>query len=184
MTVSVETRAASVYRCYNAESDLLYVGMSIHPARRLTEHVGKAWWRDVAAVTVAHYEDVRQAAAAERQAIETERPEWNVTYSMGSAPRMAGGGVQVKEPVYLGMCLGPTCSRLEYAVICVEDRSGRQWRVCACCYGSLATTGEVFPEFRVDRVAYNSWEATVEFHRAAGYSAPGWGTAPATGPTP
>jgi hypothetical protein len=69
----------SLYRMFNREGELLYVGISNHFARRLDDHFGEKEWRpDVATVTVEHYPNRGTAMAAEALAIANEAPRHNL----------------------------------------------------------------------------------------------------------
>lgn len=69
-----------LYRFYDADERLLYVGISLHAAHRASEHRGdKAWWGDVARMDVEHLADRAEALKAERRAIRNERPVYNIT---------------------------------------------------------------------------------------------------------
>lgn len=71
------TRPAAVYRLYDTEGALLYVGSSFDPDRRLVDHRRKAWGRLIARRTVEWHPDRDAADAAESRAIETEHPQYN-----------------------------------------------------------------------------------------------------------
>lgn len=71
----------AVYRLFNAGRDLLYVGMSSSPGTRWESHArSQPWWAPdrVALCEVVWYETRPKAAEAERQAIRTENPRYNV----------------------------------------------------------------------------------------------------------
>lgn len=71
-------RSASVYRCFDIEGHLLYVGHSTRVLGRLAEHSAtKDWWKRVANVTVEHFDSRIEASTAEAAAIAAERPEMN-----------------------------------------------------------------------------------------------------------
>lgn len=70
---------ATVYRIYDADGRLLYVGMSINAVQRLAAHrYQQEWWPRVARVDIEHFVGRKAAARAEALAIETEAPEFNV----------------------------------------------------------------------------------------------------------
>lgn len=78
------TRPNVLYRFWNAKDQLLYVGITVNPGSRWQTHErDKAWWADVARVTVEHFPDRTSVEAAEREAIRTERPLHNITHSLG-----------------------------------------------------------------------------------------------------
>lgn len=67
-----------LYRLYDENDRLLYVGIS-HSARfRLMQHVRKVWWKDVSRKEVEKHPNRKAALQAEKTAVHTERPIWNV----------------------------------------------------------------------------------------------------------
>lgn len=69
----------TLYRFFAADDTLLYVGLTINPGRRMEKHIGtKAWWRDVALITMEQHVDHASLRTAERTAIRTEAPLHNV----------------------------------------------------------------------------------------------------------
>jgi predicted GIY-YIG superfamily endonuclease len=72
----------TLYRFYNDESELLYVGLSINPGKRFERHkTEKPWWDDIAHIDLEHFDNLDELRAAERTAIQTERPEHNIRMS-------------------------------------------------------------------------------------------------------
>lgn len=71
----------SLYRFYDADGALLYVGITSRGPYRWQEHEAhRAWWALVASSRVEHFEDRDEAASAERAAIRAEKPLHNVTH--------------------------------------------------------------------------------------------------------
>jgi len=71
---------------FDAEGSLLYVGRSSRGPRRFGEHrMNQRWWRSVETVKVEHFDFEREAVDAERLAIESEQPRFNVVYSGAAA---------------------------------------------------------------------------------------------------
>lgn len=71
-------RRCAVYRHYDAEGLLLYVGISIDPDTRQKQHRdGANWWRFSSTCDVDWYLTESDAAAAERKAIVHEAPIFN-----------------------------------------------------------------------------------------------------------
>ena len=69
----------SVYRIYDREGALLYVGMGRNPAGRWASHSEQhEWWQRAARFRVEWFETRKGAAAAEREAIRSEDPECNI----------------------------------------------------------------------------------------------------------
>jgi hypothetical protein len=70
----------SLYRLYDRQGALLYVGISVSALRRLSEHSqDKSWWDEVVSITLVRYPDRRSAEAAELWVIANEVPVHNVT---------------------------------------------------------------------------------------------------------
>jgi predicted GIY-YIG superfamily endonuclease len=81
----VRFKKCAVYRLYNARRELLYVGISQRPRKRMVEHAAdKTWWGEVdpAATEVVWLVDVRAARVEERRAIRDELPKYNVTHQV------------------------------------------------------------------------------------------------------
>jgi excisionase family DNA binding protein len=73
------TASHTLYRFFDADGALLYVGRTIAPARRWREHERHSdWFADVATVTRIVYPDAASLADAEREAIREECPLHNV----------------------------------------------------------------------------------------------------------
>ncbi len=78
----------TLYRVYDTNKDLLYVGISGNPARRLEEHQAhKTWWHDATIVLLCHYPTRVAAAEAEQAAIRSENPVYNVA-GVGAAAHL------------------------------------------------------------------------------------------------
>lgn len=68
-----------VYRMYDEDSQLLYVGISKTLATRLTQHHrDKPWSHEIASVVGKRYSSRDAARAAEIEAIRTENPRYNI----------------------------------------------------------------------------------------------------------
>lgn len=85
----------SLYRFYDSEGALLYVGITEVGAMRWNQHrKSKHWWSDVASTTVEHFRTRPEALEAEKQAIIAERPIHNVVHNRevtrATTPRTSG----------------------------------------------------------------------------------------------
>lgn len=68
-----------LYRFYSKTGQLLYVGITMNVEQRFQAHRHtKAWWDTVVGITLEHYPNREELAAAERRAIEVERPLHNI----------------------------------------------------------------------------------------------------------
>lgn len=72
-----------LYRFYNADDQLLYLGISLSAAQRAAQHRDeKSWWPEVVRMDVEHLPvDRRGALEVERGAIQRERPIHNVIWN-------------------------------------------------------------------------------------------------------
>lgn len=71
-----------LYRFYNATGQLLYVGITMDPPTRFRGHAeAKEWWAQVSGITVENYQSRNELAAAERRAIQVERPLHNIIHN-------------------------------------------------------------------------------------------------------
>lgn len=68
----------ALYRFFDADDRLLYVGISDQPIRRWAGHTERRWWREARTCTVQWYGSRHEAAAAEKHAITHEDPVHNV----------------------------------------------------------------------------------------------------------
>lgn len=68
----------ALYRFFDADGDLLYVGIAMNPRSRFNGHASdKEWWPQVARKTVQWYPSRVLADAAETEAIALEKPRYN-----------------------------------------------------------------------------------------------------------
>jgi predicted GIY-YIG superfamily endonuclease len=80
----------ALYRLYDANGGLLYVGVTDNLKVRLATHAkAKPWWPSVVRKTVAWHVTRTSALTAEAAAIRAEVPLHNIVY--GTAPAIAGG---------------------------------------------------------------------------------------------
>jgi excisionase family DNA binding protein len=69
----------ALYRFFDGDDALLYVGRTVAPSRRWLEHARAAtWWDDVAKVTRENFPSADDLDDAERDAIHDERPLHNI----------------------------------------------------------------------------------------------------------
>lgn len=73
-----ERHSTSLYRMFDSDGVLLYVGITSSPKRLGQHQRNSAWWLAVARVEVEHYPTRADALAAEADAIRTEGPTHNV----------------------------------------------------------------------------------------------------------
>lgn len=69
----------TLYRYFDASGRLLYVGITQRGHRRSQEHAETAsWWPKVASQTLEHFDTHAEVEAAEKKAIHTEKPIYNI----------------------------------------------------------------------------------------------------------
>jgi excinuclease UvrABC nuclease subunit len=68
-----------VYRIYDSDGSLLYVGMGNNPMNRWASHAAQhAWWAEAASFRVEWYSTRKEAADVEKAAIRDEDPKHNI----------------------------------------------------------------------------------------------------------
>lgn len=76
------SEVTTLYRLFDCDRRLLYVGISRNPGRRFMEHYAdKFWWEDVHDIKLERYYTREDALDAERSAIQSERPLYNKTHN-------------------------------------------------------------------------------------------------------
>lgn len=71
----------ALYRHFDADGYLLYVGISLAPLARTRQHrLTSAWIRDVVRVDIEWYASRRRAERAEWEAIRAEKPLYNLAF--------------------------------------------------------------------------------------------------------
>lgn len=72
------SRRTALYRLFDTEGRLLYIGIAFNPDNRWAGHgASKSWWVDVAEKRIEWHETRSAAVAAERAAIASELPLYN-----------------------------------------------------------------------------------------------------------
>ena len=71
-------RPVALYRHYDRQGRLLYVGITDNMTRRSKEHSGNDWWKEVDDTRVQYLDTRPHAEALERVAIQFEKPLHNV----------------------------------------------------------------------------------------------------------
>lgn len=89
----------AVYRLYNTNGELLYVGISSRPEARWMQHLAtKDWWRDVSRFSIEWHESRKLAADAELTAIADERPLHNIAGALWKGD-LGTRGVKLRRTV-------------------------------------------------------------------------------------
>lgn len=120
-----------VYRCYDRDGALLYIGATGNLAKRLDKHRGSSVWHPrIARVESEPFPSLQAALAAERSAIREEQPPYNIRSAAVGSPR--GKRLDPRRLV-------PGAADLIRAHIVVRGLSVRQ--LAALCGGDKYRTG-------------------------------------------
>lgn len=78
----------SLYRHFDSDGALLYVGISMSWPARTKQHVhGSRWFDQVAKVEIERFSTRAAALEAERQAIKSEKPKFNIVHNREAKPK-------------------------------------------------------------------------------------------------
>lgn len=98
----------SLYRHFASDGSLLYIGISLSWPERTKAHAQKSRWFDlVARVEIENYPDRDAALKAEREAIQREKPKFNVVHNSRKQSAPIKSAADPKDPVLAGIS-GPT----------------------------------------------------------------------------
>lgn len=82
------TEPTSLYRHFEANGALLYVGISCQVLVRTSEHAnGAVWFQQIKTIIIEHFSTRKLALVAEKAAILKEKPLYNRTYPKGREGR-------------------------------------------------------------------------------------------------
>lgn len=80
--MTISQGRTGLYRVFDATGKLLYIGISQNPDVRFSQHSQiKDWWRDVVERRVEWHPSRKEAELAEKTAIQTEKPHWNINHA-------------------------------------------------------------------------------------------------------
>lgn len=87
MNIEAATTSPVLYRCFDYDANLLYIGATSDFCKRMAQHRTQShWFPDMAYHTTEAYRTRADAAAAEKAAIAKERPEFNFAHNVPPAP--------------------------------------------------------------------------------------------------
>jgi predicted GIY-YIG superfamily endonuclease/ribosomal protein S27E len=115
-----------LYRFFNAQDELLYIGITKNPWHRFKSHQNqKAWFRDVAKSTMEHFPSRRELITAEIRAIQTENPKYNRAHALETAvePARKAARNRRSSPIY------PDASRFHTSVSDRDIRDPAQYEL-------------------------------------------------------
>jgi predicted GIY-YIG superfamily endonuclease/DNA-binding XRE family transcriptional regulator len=92
------TQRTALYRHYQADGSLAYVGVTSDPQRRLAQHVSKAEWvKTIATTEMQWFPSKELALAAESDAIRAEKPIFNKVYSEKLDMPFVAIGIRIRD---------------------------------------------------------------------------------------
>lgn len=106
-----------LYRIYDDDGDLLYVGASINPGRRIRGHAQtQPWWDEASKITLERLGSWEELIESETRAIELENPRYNVIHTLkrcawrekSRSPKGYGTLFQRADGVWIGAIELPT----------------------------------------------------------------------------
>jgi predicted GIY-YIG superfamily endonuclease len=82
------TKPHVLYRYFDADDNLLYVGITNSPLSRMSQHFrDKGWFAKAARTTYEHFASRPELEAAEVKAIQSEKPKYNIAHSVAPTPK-------------------------------------------------------------------------------------------------
>lgn len=91
-------RPSALYRHFDADGNLLYVGVSFDVFNRTSSHLHAAPWRAaIAQITIERFGNRGDALRAEWRAIHTERPKYNIGHAKAPLLGLKQGGRSKKR---------------------------------------------------------------------------------------
>lgn len=82
------TEKTAVYRHYDADGALLYVGLSRNPLKRWGQHKALAlWFYDISRIEIQWFDSREEASDAEIRAVKSERPIFNTVHNTANPQR-------------------------------------------------------------------------------------------------
>ena len=73
------SKKPAVYRMFDADGVLIYIGYSTNVLRRIYSYTDFTWYRRIATVKIEHFKTKKEAQQAEKDAIFNESPLYNVS---------------------------------------------------------------------------------------------------------
>lgn len=119
-----------VYRCFDADDRLMYVGLTLDRAHRYRTHrSGTPWWPDVTRITSTRYDDDEEARRVEASTIARCSPRHNVVHNGGLSTGITVDGVEYiteREAADLaGICVEAIRQRIHRGRLNVALRIGK-----------------------------------------------------------
>jgi predicted GIY-YIG superfamily endonuclease len=82
------TKPHVLYRYFDADDNLLYVGITNSPLSRMSQHLrDKGWFAKAARTTYEHFTTRDELEKAELKAIQSEKPKYNIAGTVAPPPK-------------------------------------------------------------------------------------------------
>lgn len=96
------TSEHDLYRWFNDKGDLLYIGISVNAFTRASRHrLSAVWWQEATLMTRERHPNRSAALLAEREAIRSEHPRYNIDQvPVPREPKTSRG--KLRESILLG----------------------------------------------------------------------------------
>lgn len=106
-----ETDGSFLYRLFDAQGLLLYVGIATEPKKRWRSHYATTWWPQVSRKTLEWHDSREDAEKAEATAIRVEHPRYNklhnkqnglaMTKARARFPHLIDKAIRRRETTYI-----------------------------------------------------------------------------------
>jgi hypothetical protein len=80
----MKNKKTALYRFFNSEGDLLYIGVSLSAVYRLSQHKIKPWYLEISWIDIQWFPSRKIALLAEAEAIKSEFPRFNMMHAKNS----------------------------------------------------------------------------------------------------
>jgi predicted GIY-YIG superfamily endonuclease len=109
----------TLYRFRASDDTLLYIGITVNPGQRFVDHAHKKqWWSQVATIALEQHDDYPSLVAAEREAIQEEKPLHNVIHN---GRRVVAPPVRLYKGMERGKAYGLALHNGDFLICLVED---------------------------------------------------------------
>lgn len=118
-------RSHTLYRAYNKHGHLLYVGISVRPDTRFSQHrMSSTWWREVTRIDIEHCRDKLSAIEAEKRAVLQEDPIFNEIHT--ALHSITGAMTMVERRAYRREMIQAARARAEARMLGISRQRVRE----------------------------------------------------------
>jgi len=103
-------RLHQLYRHFDSEDNLLYIGISINAVNRLSGHQKiSSWYKNIAQMKIENYPTRQELEESEIKAIQDENPLHNIIRYNGEQGKFEGDGYTIEEQAQLEKIIIQQC---------------------------------------------------------------------------